>query len=1187
MQLTKLEIKGFKSFGDKITINFNEGVTAIVGPNGCGKSNVVDAIRWVLGEQSTRMLRSEKMDNVIFNGSKSRKAANLAEVSLSFDNTKNILPTDFTQVTLTRRLYRTGESEYRLNDVQCRLKDITDLFLDTGIGADSYSIIELKMVDEIITNKEGSRRNLFEEASGISKYKLRKKQTFSKLKDTEADLARVEDLLFEIEKNLKTLENQAKKTERYYRLKEQYKTLSIMLASFRIVSFSESLNRLEGQEQKHREEKTGLVSQIDTLEASIQKQKLDIVTMEKNLSVQQKVTNEFISKIRSYESEKKIKNEQLKFQQDKEARLLEELERDKTQLNHVLYNIKRLAEEKITKEETFQQLQEQLGELKLNLDQLRQEQSASKAELTELTNINTRLQNQAYKAEKDIDILNIQQQALEQEAKRNMEDATNKEVELSHFNRVVSDLKHRVATADLDYQQTVEFENKLQDQISATQNEINEIQSIIIRESRKLDAKQNEYNLTKSMVDNLEGFPESIRFLKKNSGWAKNAPLFSDVLFCREEYRVAIENYLEPLMNYYVVENYSEAISAINLLSNAAQGRAQFFVLNNYGQNQQNNVDPEFIAEAIKGGAISALDVVEVDKKYQDLCNHLLNNVYLVPDGNENDINNRQLSGDIVFIGKSGKFNKTRYTMSGGSVGLFDGKRIGRVKNLDNLTKEIKQVEAEVISFKNRFEELQSLLAELKSSGKAADIKKKQQELNQLNTELITVQTRQEQYQSFIENSLNRKEDIANKIKSIEAEAASLKPLLSGLKIQREEQAELQAEKQEKLNELNEFLSVESNRYNQENIRFHQQQNKVSGLDKDLEYRHSQLESLEFRVKQNTAELAIVKQAIHDNLQQADNSDDDLIQMYDQREELEKATRQAEQEYYDNRGEITTTETEISALRRKKENTEVIENALKDERNNLKLELSALKERLSVEFNVDIHELPDNNIPEGENEADLRERTEKLKKQIDEFGAINPLAVEAYNEMSERYNFIQAQKKDLSDAKASLLATIQEIDDTASEKFLTSFTSVRENFIKVFRSLFNEEDSCDLILTDPQNPLDSDIDIIAKPKGKRPLSINQLSGGEKTLTATAILFSLYLLKPAPFCIFDEVDAPLDDTNIDKFNKIIREFSKESQFIVISHNKRTIASTDIIYGVTMVEQGISRVVPVDLTEIVEQ
>jgi len=1179
MQLTKLEIKGFKSFGDKITINFNEGVTAIVGPNGCGKSNVVDAIRWVLGEQSTRMLRSEKMDNVIFNGTKSRKAANLAEVSLTFDNTKNILPTDFTQVTLTRRLFRTGESEYRLNDVQCRLKDITDLFLDTGIGADSYSIIELKMIDEIITNKEGSRRNLFEEASGISKYKLRKKQTFSKLKDTEADLERVEDLLFEIEKNLKTLENQAKKTERYYRLKEQYKSLSIMLASFRIASFSESLARIENQEQKHRVEKSGIVSGIDTLEAILQQQKLDSLTKEKNLSTQQKATNEYVAKIRAYESEKKIKNEQLKFQQDKEARLTEELDRDKGQLNHVLYNIKRLAEEKAQEDENLQKVREKVADLKEVVDELREKQAAERNELNELNNINTRLQNQAYKAEKDLDILQIQQQALEQESQRNMEDATNKEAELSHFNEVVARLELRVGDAEEDYRKAVEYENDLQEQIKATDDEAHSLQESIIREGRKLDAKQNEYNLTKSMVDNLEGFPESIRFLKKNTDWSKNAPLFSDILFCREEYRVAIENYLEPVMNHYVVENYTEAVKAINLLSNATQGRAQFFVLNSF------NVQKENIPANIES-ATPALNVVEVDKHYQPLCDHLLRNVYLIDDNNENSLNNTELSEGVVLIGKSGKFNKSKYTMAGGSVGLFEGKRIGRAKNLEALLKVVKLIDIELNDFKARFDELQHKLSELKSAGKAAEIKQKEHELNLLNTELITVKTRQEQYQTFIENSRNRKEDIARKIESIKSERAGLQPLLEELKNQRQTQNDLLIDKQAAFNELNEYVSVQSNAYNQENIRFHQQQNKVSGLIKDLEYREAQLESLEVRIKQNSAELEKVKIAIQENLQQADNSDEDLIEMYSQKDELEKATQQAEQEYFDWRGRISETENEITALRRKKDNAEIIENELKDERNNLKIELNALKERLSVEFNVDIHELPEAETNQGESEADIRDKAEKLKRKLDDFGAINPLAVEAYNEMNERYTFIQVQKKDLSDAKASLLATIQEIDDTAREKFMNSFTQVRENFIKVFRSLFNEEDSCDLILSDPQNPLESDIDIIAKPKGKRPLSINQLSGGEKTLTATAILFSLYLLKPAPFCIFDEVDAPLDDTNIDKFNNIIRRFSAESQFIIISHNKRTIASTDIIYGVTMVEQGISRVVPVDLRELVD-
>jgi chromosome segregation protein len=1179
MQLTRLEVKGFKSFGDKITINFNEGITAVVGPNGCGKSNVVDSIRWVLGEQSTRMLRSEKMENVIFNGSKTRKPGNLAEVSLSFDNTKNILPTEFSQVTITRKLYRSGESEYWLNDVQCRLKDITDLFLDTGIGADSYSIIELKMIEEIISNKENSRRNLFEEASGISKYKLRKKQTFNKLKDTEADLERVEDLLFEIEKNLKSLENQAKKTERYYKIKEQYKALSVMLASFRIVTFSDSLAAIEDLEQKQHEDKTGIVAAIDKLEAALQQQKLESLTKEKNLSVQQKATNEYVGKIRAYESDKKIKNEQLRFQQDKEKRLSDELERDTKELNHVLYNIKRLSEERMQEEETFETIRANVAELKATVDESRQEQATAKAELDEIVSINNRLQNQIYKAEKDLDILKIQQQALEQESQRNMEDASSKEAELSHFNEAITELESQAGILEKEHLLAIDLENKLSQQILDTEDELNFLKDTLTRESRKLDAKQNEYNLTKSLVDNLEGFPESIRFLKGNTSWAKNAPLFSDVLFCHEAYRVAIENYLEPFMNHYVVENYDEAIKAINLLSSSSRGRAQFFVLSNYAKDIPTGTHP------FQNG-VAALDVIEVDARYRPLCNHLLNNVYLVNDGTEADLNNGELPGNAIILGKSGKFSKSKLTMAGGSVGLFEGKRIGRAKNLENLAKEIKVADNEITKYKDKIAELQSRLAAYKASVKQAEITQKQQELNRLNTELVTMQTRREQYQTFIESSRNRKEDIARKIASITDEALKLAPALEEYKTQKEIQGDLLAEKQNAFAELAEQVTVRSNQYNQENIKFHQQQNKVSGLLKDLDYRDTQQENLDKRIKANNTELATVKAAIMEILQHTDHSDEDLLEMYSQKDELEKAVQQAEQDYAGMRNTITETENKISVLRRSKDNFEEVENELKDKKNNLKLELNALKERLSVEFSIDIQDLLHTEVPTDETEDGLREKTEKLKRQLDDFGAINPMAVEAYNEMNEHYTFIQAQKKDLAEAKASLMATIQEIDDTAREKFMEAFGRIRENFIKVFRSLFNEEDSCDLILSDPNNPLDSDIDIIAKPKGKRPLSINQLSGGEKTLTATAILFSLYLLKPAPFCIFDEVDAPLDDTNIDKFNNIIRKFSKDSQFIIVSHNKRTIASADIIYGVTVVEQGISRVVPVDLRELVD-
>ncbi|SUJ01616.1 Chromosome partition protein Smc [Sphingobacterium spiritivorum] len=390
---------------------------------------------------------------------------------------------------------------------------------------------------------------------------------------------------------------------------------------------------------------------------------------------------------------------------------------------------------------------------------------------------------------------------------------------------------------------------------------------------------------------------------------------------------------------------------------------------------------------------------------------------------------------------------------------------------------------------------------------------------------------------------------------------------------------------QENFNEISEILTEKSAVFNQQNIHFHQQQNKVSGIQKDLEYRDVQKETFEARIEKNTIEYEEVQQSIKDTLQHVDHNDEDLLAMYAQKEALEKGLQDIEEDFYASRKVINDLEEAIAQSRKSKELTDMLIGEIKDKKTRLQIDLNALRERLSVEFNIDLKDLLETEPPETSlSQQALQMTCEKIKKQLDEYGTINPMAKEAYDEMNERSDFITKEKSDLLEAKNSLMATIREIDDSAKDKFMTAFTMIRENFIRVFRSLFNEEDSCDLTLSDPDNPLESDIDIIARPKGKRPLSINQLSGGEKTLTSTALLFSLYLLKPAPFCIFDEVDAPLDDTNIDKFNNIIREFSNDSQFIVVSHNKRTIASTDVIYGVTMVEQGISRVVAVDLRDV---
>ena len=1182
MQLTHLEIKGFKSFGDKVIINFNEGVTAIVGPNGCGKSNVVDAIRWVLGEQSTRMLRSEKMENIIFNGTKTRKASNLAEVSLTFNNTRNILPTDYSNVTVTRKLYRSGDSEYRLNNIQCRLKDITDLFLDTGIGSDSYSIIELKMIDEIIANKENSRRALFEEASGISKYKLRKKQTFSKLKDTESDLCRVEDLLFEIEKNLKILESQAKKAERYYRLKEQYESLSISFASFRIASYRNSLARLEDREQQQLIENNGISALISKLEALLQQQKLDSLNLEKNLSVQQKATNEFISKIRSYESDKKLKNEQLRFLEDKKSSLNTELEKDRNQLNHIFYNQKRLNEELFQESEILEQLKKSVHVQHDDIERLTLELHKFRTDLDTLNHENNELQSQVHRYEKDIAILKIQTEALHQESNRNIADTQSKETELNIFNKLIFEIQSNLELKKNEFILFTKIEDELQLHIIRITEQITHEKELLNQESRKLDSKQNEYNLTKSMVDNLEGFPESIRFLKKNAGWSKQTFLFSDILFCREEYRIAIENYLEPVMNHYVVETQTEAIKAIRLLSEASRGRANFFILD-----ALKAIPPRPVVHSSVRELIPAMDIIDTDRKYRLLCEMLLYNVFLIQSGEEEEMKAGLPTEQVVLLSKSGMFSKTRTGMSGGSVGLFEGKRIGRVKNLEKLSKDIISAGNAIDRLSNSTDEQTSRLNSLKHSSQNVQLQQLQFEINRFSNDYTSVKTKQEQYLAFIENSHNRKQDIEVRISNIINELLAAEPQLVELKTNKQIQLAQILTDQQTYNDLAETFSSKSAAYNQENIRFHQQQNKVSGIKKDIEYRESQQKSLETRITENLSDLDITQENIKETMQHSDHSDADLISMYAQKEEFEDAVKEAEEKYYTSRGSITESENNVNVLRRNKEQSNIISYEIKDQKNTIKLELNALKERLSVEFAIDISSLIDEDIPDdqqGESEDELRVKTERIKRQLDEFGAVNPMALEAYQEMTQRYTFIQEQKKDLSEAKSSLLQTIKEIDDTAKEKFMDSFVKVRAHFIDVFRSLFNQEDSCDLILVDPSDPLESEIDILARPKGKKPLSINQLSGGEKTLTATALLFSLYLLKPAPFCIFDEVDAPLDDTNIDKFNNIIKEFSGQSQFIIVSHNKRTIASTDIIYGVTMAEQGVSRVVAVDIREV---
>ena len=1178
MQLTTLEIKGFKSFAEKTTIHFNNNITGIVGPNGCGKSNVVDSIRWVLGEQKTSMLRLEKMENLIFNGTRSRKPSAVAEVSLTFENTKNLVSSDYKTITITRKLFRDGESEYRLNDVACRLKDITTLFMDTGVSADSYAIIELGMVDEILNDRDHSRRKLFEQAAGVSKYKKRKKETIDKLKSTDADLERVKDLLFEIEAQLKTLEKQAAKTKKFYELKDEYKNLSLILAKFSLQEYKVSFKDLEAKRQIEDDKKLELETAIKTAEAALEKEKLDNVDKEQGLMEVQKKLNALVSGVSERENERNLLNSQLKFAHDKLDTAQKQIIDANDHVEKLKLSIDKLTLDHNAEAGILDGKKAELTVLEDALNEIRSHHNKIKESLSTEQKTYAEKERQIFELEKKLAVNRSSNESLQRELSQSEEDTITKRKELEELQAQLEQYKAEQEKTDFTLKQLIADEEARKQQVTELEQAVEKTRQELTQETRTLDAKKNEYELTKSLVENLEGFPESIKFLKKNAKWSKEAPLLSDIIYCAEEYRVAIENYLEPYLNYYVVQNVEEAIMAINLLNDSSMGRANFFILDDI-QKYENR------STAAVEGAVPATQIVEFDKQYEKLSAFLLDGVYMIDDAS--GFNTAQLSSTaqkVVLLTKTGKFIRRDFSLSGGAVGLFEGKKIGRAKNLEKLKEEIEKLERTTYQLHTRVSDAVIKINQLKAATLVKQIDEQRNTVNQFNNKQSATQASIQSLVKFLESSDTKSKNISERLQQLTQEVETINAELTQL---RETQSEAKQALEQTDKEFVDFtnrLSEASSKFNQKNIEFHQQQNRVNSISQELNFKNSQVESFTTQLTRNNETIIECNITIEENQAKLKAIESQLLEGYTNKEAIEKEVAGAEKNYYDSRGSINELDGKIRELVRSRDLINVVIGEIADKFNELKLNLAGLRERLSVEFNVNVNDIINEELDPKWDKDEINEDHLKIKKRIEAFGEINPMAVEAYNEMKERYDFIIVQKKDLEDAKTSLMDTIKEIDDTAKTQFLEAFYKVRDSFIKVFRTLFSEEDQCDLFLTNPDDPLESKIEIIAKPKGKRPTVIDQLSGGEKTLTATALLFSLYLLKPAPFCIFDEVDAPLDDTNIAKFNKIIQEFSGDSQFIIVTHNKQTMSSVEAIYGVTMVEQGVSRVVPVNFSSL---
>ena len=1182
MRLKSLEIKGFKSFADKTVVNFDDNITGIVGPNGCGKSNIVDGIRWVIGEQKISQLRSENLESLVFNGSKTRSASGLAEVSLTFENTRNLLPTEFNTVTVTRKFYKSGESEYRLNDVQCRLKDIQNLFMDTGVSTDSYAIIALDMVDDLIKDKDNSRRRMLEQAAGISIYKTRKKEAKQKLDATEMDLARIEDLLFEINNQLKSLESQAKKAEKYHEIKKEYREVSIELAKAALEGFNLTYKELNEQQDAETDKKVKLEAEIANEEAALEQEKLNFIEKERALQSMQQGFNELVQSVRTKENEKNLSAQRLEYLAEKETSLLEFLQKADGQLKSIDESIA-FTNSQVQDEthrlydlnQQLQQYQDYVNQTKAVLDEKRRTLDSLRSEYQQV-------QRSQFDAEKNVAVADTSIQNLQRTISQLEDERRQREDQRQRLDQERILHEKELAIKKVDLEQLQRHQEYTKDQILQTQSLLDSLRNELAVENRKLDSKKNEHDLLKSMIDSMEGYPDSVKFLHNNHNWHHESPILSDVLYVKEEFRTALENVLEPYLSYYLVNNLHEGLQAVHLLDDNKKGKANFFLLDAFNRDGVVDVDFQHSAGTHQPeGVIPALSVVDVEEKYKKLAEYLLGNVFIAD--NEDVLQN---SNGFVVIEKNGKYVKGKYSLTGGSVGLIEGKKIGRAKNLEKLQEEIVAQETVVEGLRATIQERHNEVIAFNEDLRESALRETEREIQQFTNQVFSLHNKLENLHSLQVNSQHRLEELGNQMQQTQQSVEDGRGRLAEFNQQLQVISSRLSEADEGYKQAEAVYGEASNQYNEFNLNVTRQQSKINALRQELEFKNNQLKDLKDQIESNTLQLSETVENIDQSKQSLQGIEDGLLELMHKKDVEEKALNEADQAYYNLRNRLSEKESELRHMVKDKEQVEHLLAAIKDKLNELKLQLAGTKERLNVEFRIQLEDILDEERTTEITVEELQEKADRMKKRLENLGEVNPTAIEAFTEMKKRYEFILDQKNDLVTAKESLLKTIEEVEATANQKFLETFHLVRDNFQKVFQTLFTSDDQCDLILETPENIAETGVDVIARPKGKRPTSLTQLSGGERTLTATALLFAIYLIKPAPFCILDEVDAPLDDANVGKFTNMIRQFSDNSQFIIVTHNKMTMSTVDVIYGVTMQEPGVSKLVSVDFRSLSE-
>ena len=1179
MQLNSLSISGFKSFAKPTTLTFAPGITCIVGPNGCGKSNVVDAIRWVLGEQRSSVLRGERMDNVIFNGTVSRKGAGMAEVKLVMDNSKGVLNVPYAEVEIARRLHRDGTSEYLLNNNECRLKDISDMLHDSGMGPNLYTILELKMVEEILREDGEGRRALFEEAAGVAKYKLRRRQALAKLKQTDDDLLRLNDILTEVERQVSSLKRQALRAKRYAELSAQMKAVETALVYRSYVRLRDELSPLESAIRETSAATEAAKAAVRKEEARLTELRTTELDIEREASEARKNLTAIVAEISTMEAEEA----KLRARDQASRDLIDRARRERIMMNEKrevlqgrLQDLQRVRNMHL---EELEQTEAKLAEVDAKFREAENQLRLAEQRSQEHTELVSRLRRELADRQKEHGQIIVRQAGLVSRR------------EMLHHDRETLDQERESAQKKLA--EAVEQRTRLDAEETRVRQEESDASARIQELNTQLQALDERGRQLASLTESLHSRLELLSTLEQQGPRSDKAlrtlkdksvrgllDLLGDTVDVDDTYRRAFQSALGPAAYYYLTESVDSALQAIETLRRESAGQAMFVSIGDFKSNGQ-------VPLPAPNGAIGmALDLVK-NGSANAVVRQLLGRVAVVTDWDTAlRLQEWTRAHDATVVTLDGQWISGDGMLRGGSEETRTTVDIG-------LGKQIAELRTRLNDAQNERETTQTTIRKtrVELSGAEQAMAAIRHTVNALLERRAALRDQQVKFETLITSLQNRDENAKRQLDEIERDLSESRIGLENAQKSVDE-AEMHVAETETLHaKLAAELAVNKSHVDrQRDAKFEAERARdavrhrvelsdadVNRIEQTLTELAESLESSERNAEEAANELTVLEKRLAE-LEQS------LIENFRRRDELAQSTDKVGIRLDEVRNRIAEQEEHLKRQREAQAGELEGERRIELEIARLRGEIDALISNARNQYSLDVSapDFAEQHQEELASEASP-EIFQELKQKVERLGPINLLAIEEYEQENARLELMLKQREDLLQAKQTLQDTIARINETAQANFLHTFEAVRAHFQRLFQEFFVAGEA-DLILSG-SDLLEADITLWANPSGKRLKSMSLMSGGEKTMTAIALLFALYQVKPSPFCVFDEVDAPLDDANIDRFNRVIRMHSEHTQFILVTHNRRTMEIADNLYGVTMEEEGISKIVSVRLLSAV--